>query len=63
MSEEKLSSSNKLDIEAAERLSAEEKLKVSKETYRAISEDIGLSHGKLVVYNGIKSDRTLEYFI
>lgn len=43
MSEEKLSS-HKLDIEGAQRLSAgEEKLK---ESYRPISEDIGLTHGE-----------------
>lgn len=43
MSEEKLSS-NKLDIEGAQRLSAgEEKLK---ESYKQISEDIGLTHGE-----------------
>lgn len=45
MSEERLSkSSNKLDIEGAQRLSGgEEKFK---ETYKKISEDIGLSHGE-----------------
>lgn len=45
MSEERLSS-KKLDIEGAQRLSigGEEKLK---ETYKQISEDIGLSHGEL----------------
>jgi len=42
MSEEKLSSSNKLDIKEAQRVSAgEEKLR---ESYKPISEDIGLSH-------------------
>lgn len=42
MSEEKLS--NKLDIEGAQRLSTgEEKLK---ESYKPISEDIGLTHGE-----------------
>lgn len=42
MSEEKLS--NKLDIEGAQRLSSgEEKLK---ESYKPISEDIGLNHGE-----------------
>jgi hypothetical protein len=44
MSEEKLSSSKKLDIEGAQRSSAtEEKIK---ETYKQISEDIGLAHGE-----------------
>lgn len=44
MSEEKLSSSRKLEIESAERASSEEgKLK---ETYRPISEDSGLIHGE-----------------
>ena len=43
MSEERLSS-NKLDIEGAQRLSGgEEKFK---ESYKQISEDISLSHGK-----------------
>lgn len=43
MSEERLSS-NKLDIEGAQRLSAgEEKFK---ESYKPISEDINLSHGE-----------------
>ena len=43
MSQEKLSS-NKLDIEGAQRLSAgEEKLK---ESYKVISEDTALSHGR-----------------
>lgn len=44
MSEEKLSSSHKLDIEGAQRLSAGEE--ILKESYRQISEDIGLAHGK-----------------
>lgn len=44
MSEEKLSS-HKLDIEGAQRLSAGEE--TLKESYRPISEDIGLTHGKL----------------
>lgn len=42
MSEEKLSS-NKLDIEGAQRSDASEK---PKETYKQISEDIGLTHGE-----------------
>lgn len=42
MSEEKLSS-NKLDIKGAQRSAGEENLR---ESYKPISEDIGLSHGK-----------------
>ena len=43
MSEEKLGS-NKLDIEGAQRLSAGEE--IFRESYKPISEDIGLSHGE-----------------
>jgi hypothetical protein len=53
MSEEKLS--NKLDIEGAQRLSSgEEKLK---ESYKPISEDIGLTHGELKELNDFLSAR------
>lgn len=45
MSEEKLAS-HKLDIEGAQRSSADDKGQEPKESYRTISEDIGLSHGE-----------------
>lgn len=44
MSEERLSS-NKLDIEGAQR-SADGDQKETKESYKQISEDIALSHGE-----------------
>lgn len=54
MSEEKLSS-HKLDIEGAQRSSADEKAKEPKESYRPISEDIDLPHGKSEQHNDLLS--------
>lgn len=50
MSEEKLSS-NKLDIEGAQRISSGEQEKL-REFYKPISENIGLSDGKFCSYKG-----------
>lgn len=54
MSEEKLSS-HKLDIEGAQRSSADEKAREPKESYRPISEDIDLPHGESRKHNDLLS--------